>query len=97
MSTALNSIKVSPKGQVTISVDARKQLGIKPKTRLLEVVVNNCLLLIPQDEVISDILHKAREGMKKAGLSAKELKSAINKRRTKNIARRYPAFYVQNS
>jgi bifunctional DNA-binding transcriptional regulator/antitoxin component of YhaV-PrlF toxin-antitoxin module len=93
MTTELNSIKLSPKGQVTISSHARRQLGLKPETRLLEVVINNCLVLIPQDEVLSEILKKAQIGMRKAGMSATKLKAAINKRRTKNLSKHYPELF----
>ncbi len=93
MDTELNSIKLSPKGQVTISSHARKQLGLKPETRLLEVVINNCLVLIPQDEVLSEILKKAQEGIQKAGINAVKLKASISKRRTKNLSKHYPELF----
>jgi len=90
MATELNTIKLSSKGQVTISVHARRQLKLKPETNLLEVVINNCLILIPQDEVLSDILLKAKESIKKIGLNTKQFKSSVEKRRVKNLSKRYP-------
>jgi bifunctional DNA-binding transcriptional regulator/antitoxin component of YhaV-PrlF toxin-antitoxin module len=90
MVAELNSIKLSSKGQVTISVNARRQLKLKPETNLLEVVVNNCLILIPQDEVLSDILLKAKESIKKIGLNGNQFKKAVAKRQSKNLVKRYP-------
>ena len=65
----LNTCKMSSKGQITISSNARKQLGLKPEARLLEVVVNNCILLIPQDEVLHDVMKKAHASLNAAGAS----------------------------
>jgi len=61
MQTELSSLKISAKGQVTISARARRQLGLTPDTSLLEVVVNRCLVLIPQGEVLPDIYLKAKD------------------------------------
>jgi bifunctional DNA-binding transcriptional regulator/antitoxin component of YhaV-PrlF toxin-antitoxin module len=86
----LNSLKLSSKGQVTISAHARRQLKLKPATNLLEVVINNCLILIPQDEVLSDILLKAKESIKKIGVNKNQFKKAVAKRQSKNLSKRYP-------
>lgn len=90
MAAELNSLKLSSKGQVTISANARRQLRLKPETNLLEVVINNCLILIPQDEVLSDILRKAKDSIKKIGLDGNQFKKAVTKRQTRNLAKRYP-------
>jgi bifunctional DNA-binding transcriptional regulator/antitoxin component of YhaV-PrlF toxin-antitoxin module len=90
MTAELNSLKLSSKGQVTISANARRQLRLKPETNLLEVVVNNCLILIPQNEVLSDILLKAKESIKRIGLNSNQFKKAVAKRQSRNLAKRYP-------
>lgn len=89
----LNTCKMSSKGQITISSHARKQLGLKPEARLLEVVVNNCILLIPQDEVLHDVMKKAGENLKAAGLTADQLIAGAEERREARVKEQYPELY----
>jgi len=89
----LNTCKMSTKGQITISSNARKQLGLKPEARLLEVVVNNCILLIPQDEVLHDLMKKASDSLKAAGVTADQLKKGVGKRREARVKQKYPKLF----
>jgi bifunctional DNA-binding transcriptional regulator/antitoxin component of YhaV-PrlF toxin-antitoxin module len=89
----LNTCKMSSKGQITISSNARKQLGLKPEARLLEVVVNNCILLIPQDEVLHDVMKKAHDNLKAAGITADRLIAGVGKRRDARVKRKYPELF----
>lgn len=86
----LNTCKMSSKGQITISSNARKQLGLKPEARLLEVVVNNCILLIPQDEVLHDVMKKAHASLNAAGITAEQLVTGVGKRREARARQKYP-------
>jgi bifunctional DNA-binding transcriptional regulator/antitoxin component of YhaV-PrlF toxin-antitoxin module len=48
----IRSITVTSKGQVTLSASARKHLGIEQGTTLIEIVVGNCLVLLPQNSIM---------------------------------------------
>lgn len=89
----LSTCKMSSKGQITISSNARKQLGLKPEARLLEVVVNNCILFIPQDEVLHDIMKKAHDNLQAAGITADQLVTGVGKRREARVKQKYPKLF----
>ncbi|HEY9869251.1 MAG TPA: AbrB/MazE/SpoVT family DNA-binding domain-containing protein [Candidatus Obscuribacterales bacterium] len=90
MSAELNTVKMSSKGQITISSSARKQLGLGPESQLVEVVINNCLLLIPQNQALADIAKKAKDGLLKLGLTPEELRAGVEERQRELIKERYP-------
>jgi bifunctional DNA-binding transcriptional regulator/antitoxin component of YhaV-PrlF toxin-antitoxin module len=90
MSAELNTVKMSSKGQITISSSARKQLGLGPDSQLVEVVVNNCLLLIPQNQALAAIAKKAKEGLLKLGLTPEGLKTSVEDRQRELVKERYP-------
>lgn len=89
MQTELNSLKINAKGQVTISSGARRQLELLPNTNLIEIVVNNCLVLIPQREVLSGILSKAKDSMESLGIDDHQyMKSFLRTPTKKKVAKR---------
>ncbi len=88
MRTEINSIKISAKGQVTISAHARRELGLTPNTNLLEVVVNRCLVLIPQEEVLPDIFLKAKDSVGQLGMDGYQFRRSFMKPPIKKVAKR---------
>ena len=57
----VKTITMTSKGQVTLSSAARKQLGLEKGATLMEVVVGNCVILMPQNEVADQIRRRARK------------------------------------
>jgi hypothetical protein len=90
MSTELNTVKMSGEGQITISSRAREQLGLGAETRLLEMVVNNCLVFIPQNQELHDVVTRVREGLFKAGLTVGDLKTGVERHKECLVRERYP-------
>lgn len=88
--TKLRSLTMTSKGQVTISARARKELGLDQGDMLIEMVVGNCIVLLPQNQVLADTARKAQEAIKNAGVTAKEIIRAAEKIKEKRLRERYP-------
>lgn len=89
----LSTGKMTSDGQITISEQIRQQLGLKPDAKFLEVVVNNCILLIPQDEVLHDLAKKSHDAFTKAGITADQLLEGLKQRREDNVRQQYPELF----
>jgi AbrB family looped-hinge helix DNA binding protein len=55
----IRRLTVTGKGQITLSAAARKRLGIEQGTTLIEVVVGNCLVLLPQNTIMHQLRTEA--------------------------------------
>ncbi len=69
----IRSLTVTSKGQVTLSSAARKQLGIDQGTTLIEVVVGNCLVLLPQNSIMHQLRTEAAAALARAGVTPQEI------------------------
>ena len=91
MSTSqVKSVTMTSKGQVTLSSKTRKKLGLEKGATFLEVLVGNCVLLVPEDKVLSDIMARAQEAIKDAGITADDLLQEGERVRVERFAKEYP-------
>ena len=88
--TKLRSLTMTSKGQVTISARARKELGLDQGDTLIEMVVGNCIVLLPQSQILAETARKAQEAIKHAGVSAEEIIHEANRLREARLIERYP-------
>lgn len=86
----IRSITVTSKGQVTLSASARKHLGIEQGTTLIEVVVGNCLVLLPQNTIMHQLRTEAAAAIQRAGVSAPEIIAEADRLREERFSERYP-------
>lgn len=88
--TQLRSLTMTSKGQVTISSRARKALGLDKGDTLIEMVVGNCIVLLPQNQILADTARKAQEAIKRAGVTAEEIIQEADRLREARLAVKYP-------
>ncbi len=88
--SSVKSVTMTSKGQVTLSSKIRKKLGFDKGATFIEVLIGNCVLLVPEDRVLSGIMARAQETLKDAGVSAKELLTEVEEVKTERFAKRYP-------
>lgn len=88
--TKLRSLTMTSKGQVTISAKARKELGLDQGDTLIEMVVGNCIVLLPQNQILAETARKAQEAIKHAGVTAEEIIQEADRLREARSAERYP-------
>lgn len=86
----VRSLTVTSKGQVTLSASARKRLGIEQGTTLIEVVVGNCLVLLPQNTIMHQLRTEAAEALKRAGVKPEEIIAESDRLREQRFNERYP-------
>jgi len=86
----LRSLTMTSKGQVTISARARKELGLDQGDTLIEMVVGNCIILLPQNQILAETARKAQEAIKHAGFTAEEIILEADRLREARSADRYP-------
>jgi bifunctional DNA-binding transcriptional regulator/antitoxin component of YhaV-PrlF toxin-antitoxin module len=91
MSTSkVKSVTMTSKGQVTLSSKTRKKLGLEKGATFLEVLVGNCVLLVPEDKVLSDIMARAQEAIKDAGVTSDDLLQEVERLKAERFAKEYP-------
>lgn len=89
-SSKVRSVTLSSKGQITLSSKARQQLGLSKGTTLMEVVVGNCVLLMPHNRVLTELLKSAYEELMAAGVTVEELKAEAERLKEERFAQQYP-------
>lgn len=88
--TKLRSLTMTSKGQVTISSRARKTLGLDKGDTLIEMVVGNCIVLLPENQILAETARKAQEAIKLAGVTAEEIIQEADRLREARLTERYP-------
>ncbi len=88
--TNIRSLTVTSKGQVTLSASARKHLGIEQGTTLIEVVVGNCLVLLPQNTIMQQLRTEAAAAIHRAGVTPEEIIAEADRLREERLSERYP-------
>lgn len=63
---------VDAKGRISLSKDVREALGIEPGSLLAYAVIDNTVLLIPQDAHVAALLEHAARVVEEAGLTAQD-------------------------
>ena len=86
----INTIKLSSQGQVTLSKEAREQQGLTSGETLLEISLPGCIILLPQSQVLADLMLRAQEGLGRLGLGVDELKARVAKRQQESTRKKYP-------
>lgn len=86
----LKSLTMTSKGQVTISSKARKALGLDKGDTLIEIVVGNCIVLLPENQILSETAHRAKEAIKAAGISAQGIIQEADRLKDARLKERYP-------
>jgi bifunctional DNA-binding transcriptional regulator/antitoxin component of YhaV-PrlF toxin-antitoxin module len=86
----VKSVTMTSKGQVTLSSKTRKTLGLEKGATFLEVLVGNCVLLVPEDKVLSDIMLRAQEAIKDAGITSDDLLQEVERAKAERFAKEYP-------
>lgn len=89
----INALKISSQGQVTLSKEARQLHGLDAGQTLIEVALPGCIVLLPQSQVMADLMLRAQAGLKQLGVTPDQLKAAINKRRNDRLSKRYPRVF----
>lgn len=90
MASRVRSVTLSSKGQITLSSNARKQLGVGKGATLMELVVGNCVILLPEDRVLSEAMKGAREALARAGVTVEELQDEIERLKEERFAKEFP-------
>jgi bifunctional DNA-binding transcriptional regulator/antitoxin component of YhaV-PrlF toxin-antitoxin module len=86
----IQTLTVNGEGQVTLSASARKQLGIEEGTILTEIVIGNCLMLLPRDAVMHQLRDEAAEALSRAGVTPEEIIAEAERLREERFTERYP-------
>jgi bifunctional DNA-binding transcriptional regulator/antitoxin component of YhaV-PrlF toxin-antitoxin module len=89
----ISTLKLSSQGQVTLSKEARQQHGLNAGETLIEISLPGCIILLPQSEVLADLMLRAQSGLKRLGLTVDELKEKVAKRREEQLNERYPGVF----
>ena len=86
----LRSVTLSSKGQVTLSSNARKHLGLEKGATLMELVVGNCVIFLPENRILSEAMKGARQALSKAGVTVEDLKSEVEHLKDKRFKKQFP-------
>jgi bifunctional DNA-binding transcriptional regulator/antitoxin component of YhaV-PrlF toxin-antitoxin module len=86
----VKSVSISSKGQITLSSHARKQLGLETGSTLMEVVVGNCIILMPQNQVLEQIRRRAQAALQKAGVAVDDINAEVERLKDERFAEQYP-------
>ena len=89
----ISTLKVSSQGQVTLSKEARQQHGLSAGETLIEISLPGCIILLPQSEVLADLMFRAQSGLQRLGLSVDDLKAKVAKRSKERLTKRYPGVF----
>ncbi len=86
----VKTVTMTGEGQVTLSSAVRKQLGLEKGATLKEVVVGNCVILMPQNEVADQIRRRAQMALHNAGVTVEELKLDIERLKEERFNKQFP-------
>ncbi|TAK36196.1 MAG: hypothetical protein EPO21_03425 [Chloroflexota bacterium] len=84
------TLTVSSKGQITISAAARHKLDIGKGTHLLEIVLGDCLLYIPEHEVVSQLMTQLQNRLRRADLTIDDILADIEAHKAETFRSLYP-------
>ena len=84
------SIMPGAEGQITLSSDARKQLGLDKGTTLIELVGDKYVVLLPEDQVLTAAMKDAREALARTGITVDDLKVELERLKQERFAKKFP-------
>ena len=69
----MNLARITAKGQITIPIEIRKNLGVKEGDKVAFIKGDNGIMLVNSNKIAWDIIQKAMEGeAEKAGFTSEE-------------------------
>lgn len=83
----VRTVHISGDGQLSISQAARRLLHLRPGSSLLELVIGNCLILVPQDEDLNQTRQSAHQALCRAGVTVEELEAEIDRIKAARLKR----------
>ena len=86
----MRSLTITSKGQVTISARARKLLGLDKGDHLIELVIGNCVILMPENRVLNEATRQAHKALNSAGVTVEELLKEAEQLKEDNFIEKYP-------
>lgn len=82
-------VRVQEKGQVTLSAEVRKKLGLKKGDLVAVIETDEGVLISPQEIVATKALNKIGEALKEKGISLEKLIETGRKVRGSLIEKKY--------
>lgn len=89
----INTVKLSSQGQVTLSKEARQHQGLSVGETLIEISLPGCIILLPQSQVMADLMFRAQKGLSGLGLTVDQLKARIEDQRKDSALAKYPGIF----
>jgi bifunctional DNA-binding transcriptional regulator/antitoxin component of YhaV-PrlF toxin-antitoxin module len=86
----VKNVSVSSKGQITLSSQARKLLGLEKGSVLKEVVVGNCVILVPRNQSLEKVRTRAQAALASSGLTVNDLNAEVERLKEERFAQEYP-------
>jgi bifunctional DNA-binding transcriptional regulator/antitoxin component of YhaV-PrlF toxin-antitoxin module len=86
----IRKLNANSEGQVTLSDTAREKLGIDKGASVIEVVTNGCVILVPDDPILSEAMKTAREALARSGVTPDEINAEIERLKAERFARDFP-------
>ncbi|HND07001.1 MAG TPA: hypothetical protein PL012_15045 [Candidatus Obscuribacter sp.] len=56
----------------------------------MEIVVGNCVILMPENRLLSDAMKLAQQSLQESGVSMEELNAEIERLKAERFAKEYP-------
>ncbi len=86
----ISNVTLTDKGQIILSNKARKQLGSIKGASLSEIIMGNCVILMPRNQALNKIRKDAQRELENAGVTVDELKAEVERIKDERLAERYP-------
>ena len=87
---------VDAKGRFSLSKQVREALGIEPGSTLAYVVIDNSVLLIPQDTHVAALLEHAARVVEEAGLTAQDFLNELPAVRAQVVRKLYGEAFMND-
>jgi bifunctional DNA-binding transcriptional regulator/antitoxin component of YhaV-PrlF toxin-antitoxin module len=87
---------VDAKGRFSLSKDVREALGIEPGSTLAYVVIDNTVLLIPQDAHVAALLQHAARVVEESGLAAQDFLDELSAVRAQVVRKLYGEAFMDD-
>ncbi len=81
---------VASNGQLSISSEALKALKLHKGDCLVEIVVGNCIVLLPRTQILRATVEHAQEAIRRAGIDASEIIYEADKASELRVSEQYP-------
>lgn len=82
------------KGRLSLSKPVREALGLRPGSSVAYLLIDNSLLLIPQDEHLARLMDDAAAVLRKAGLTAQDFLDELPAARAAVVRETYGAEFM---